>query len=80
MTPFNPRRLRFGAPAEADQGNDLPTPALVRSRARRALGIAEAAGLLAHLPGPGESLHVCTSRSTCPTCSTTCSNAGPRAA
>jgi hypothetical protein len=63
MTQFNSRRLRFGAPAEADQGNDLPTPALVRSRARRALGIAEAASLLAHLPAPNESLHVvCTSR------------------
>jgi hypothetical protein len=63
MTQFNPRRLRFGAAAESDSGNDLPTPALVRSRARRALGIAEAAGLLAYLPGPGESLHVvCTSR------------------
>jgi hypothetical protein len=59
---FNPNRLRFGAPAESEEGG-LPTPALVRSKARRALGIAEAAALLAHLPQPGESLHVvCTSR------------------
>ena len=59
---FNPKRLRFGvAAAEEDAG--LPTPALVRSKARRALGIAEAAGLLSALPQPGESLHVlCTSR------------------
>jgi hypothetical protein len=62
---FNPRKLRFGAPAGSDDTDvdGLPTPALVRSKARRALGIAEAAGLLQHLPQPGESLHVvCTSR------------------
>jgi hypothetical protein len=62
---FNPRKLRFGAPAAVDDAavDGLPTPALVKSKARRALGIAEAGALLAHLPEPGESLHVvCTSR------------------
>jgi hypothetical protein len=65
MHRFRPDRIRFGAPpgVVGTEADGLPTPALVRSRARRALGIAEAAGLLAHLPEPGESLHVvCTSR------------------
>jgi hypothetical protein len=65
MARFNAKRLAFGVPpaSDADEADGLPTPALVRSRARRALGIAEAAGLLAHLPAPGESLHVlCTAR------------------
>jgi hypothetical protein len=63
---FAVRKLNFGArPGAGDDeaADGLPTPALVKSKARRALGIAEAAGLLAHLPEPGESLHVvCTSR------------------
>jgi hypothetical protein len=63
VTRFSPQRLRFGAPAGNEDGGGLPTPALVKAKARRALAIAEAAGLLAHLPQPGESLHVvCTSR------------------
>jgi hypothetical protein len=65
MPRFRLNRIRFGAPPGSDdaEADGLPTPALVKSKARRALGIAEAAGLLAHLPGPGESLHVvCTSR------------------
>jgi hypothetical protein len=65
MARFNPKRLAFAAPAQADadEADGLPTPALVKSKARRALGIAEAAELLAHLPAPGESLHVlCTAR------------------
>jgi hypothetical protein len=57
---FQPRKLRFGAPASADDADadGLPTPALVKSKARRALGIAQAAELLQHLPDVGESLHV----------------------
>jgi hypothetical protein len=64
MARFSPQRLAFGTPApDADEADGLPTPKLVRSKARRALGIAEAAALLAHLPQPGESLHVlCTAR------------------
>jgi hypothetical protein len=63
VTRFSPQRLRFGAPAGNEDGGGLPTPALVKAKARRALAIAEAAGLLAHLPQPGESLHVlCTAR------------------
>ena len=65
MARFDPRRLAFGAPAraEADEADGLPTPKLVKAKARRAQGIAEAAALLAHLPGEGESLHVlCTAR------------------
>jgi hypothetical protein len=49
--------------AEDDNGDGLPTPARVRLAARRAAGIAEAKAVLAHLPGPGESLHaLCTAR------------------
>ncbi len=64
---FQARKIRFGPAAingnGDDEGADLPRPALVRLRARRAAGIREAADTLAHLPGPGESLHaICTSR------------------
>jgi hypothetical protein len=61
---FTVRKLNFGGrPGDAEDADRLPTPALVRSKARRALGIAQAAELLQHLPEPGESLHVvCTSR------------------
>jgi hypothetical protein len=62
---FTARRVAFGAPArgDTDDADGLPTPVLVKSKARRALGIAEAGALLAHLPEPGESLHVvCTAR------------------
>jgi hypothetical protein len=63
MARFNAPRLRFGAVKESESPDGLPTPALVKSKARRALAIAEAAALLEHLPQPGESLHVvCTSR------------------
>ena len=57
---FQPRRIRFGTkPADADDEDDftLPRPALVKLKARRQAGIKEAADTLAHLPGPGESLH-----------------------
>jgi hypothetical protein len=53
---FRPQR-RFGA-AEHAQPDDTPTPALTRASARRALAVAQAAELLAHLPAPGEALHV----------------------
>src|SRR5262249_38785546 len=44
-------------------GTGLPTPARVKLAARRVAGLAEARDVLAHLPGPGESLHaVCTAR------------------
>lgn len=60
---FTVRRIRFGRPpADPDDDDDaeadgLPTPRLVRLRTRRAAGIREAKETLAHLPGPGESLH-----------------------
>src|SRR5262249_6537397 len=64
---FSARRLPFGRPPGADDvdddGTGLPTPARVKLAARRAAGLAEARDVLAHLPGPGESLHaVCTAR------------------
>jgi hypothetical protein len=61
---FSVRRVHFGRPAvEDDNGEGLPTPARVKLAARRAAGIAEAKAVLAHLPGPGESLHaLCTAR------------------
>jgi hypothetical protein len=59
MPRFTVRRIRFGHHVrdEDDEGEGLPRPALVRLQARRAAGIAEAKETLAHLPGPGESLH-----------------------
>jgi hypothetical protein len=57
---FAPRRLPFGRSPGDDEGDDgtgLPRPALVKLAARRAAGLAEARDALAHLPGPGESLH-----------------------
>jgi len=65
MARFGIRRVPFGRrpAADDDDGAGLPRPALVRLQARRAAGIAEAGQTLAHLPGPGESLHaLCTSR------------------
>jgi hypothetical protein len=66
MAKFTVRRVRFSRrPDDAadDDGEGLPTPARVRLAARRAAGIAEAKAVLAHLPGPGESLHaLCTAR------------------
>ena len=57
---FEVNRFRFGTPPKEEDEHDgqgLPTPKLVRLRARRAAGIAEAKGVLTDLPGPGESLH-----------------------
>jgi hypothetical protein len=64
MARFSVRRVHFGKRSEDDDnGEGLPTPARVRLAARRAAGIAEAKAVLAHLPGPGESLHaLCTAR------------------
>ena len=65
MARFNVRKPHFGRrpDAEGDDGEGLPTPARVKLAVRRAAGIAEAKAVLAHLPGPGESLHaVCTAR------------------
>ncbi|HEX5273160.1 MAG TPA: hypothetical protein VFW33_21840 [Gemmataceae bacterium] len=66
MAKFSVRRVHFGHRPDADvddNGEGLPTPARVRLAARRAAGIAEAKAVLAHLPGPGESLHaLCTAR------------------
>jgi hypothetical protein len=63
---FTPRKLRFGpGPVDDDDLDDqaLPTPRLVRLKARRTAGIAEAQRVLEHMPGPGEALHVvCSSR------------------
>jgi len=59
---FTVRRVRFGRPpaADDDEALDLPRPLLLRSQARRAAGIREAADTLAQLPAPGESLHCVT--------------------
>jgi hypothetical protein len=61
MARFISRRIAFGRPpADDDQddtGEGLPTPKLLRLRARRQAGIAEAEQILAVIPGPGESLH-----------------------
>jgi hypothetical protein len=57
---FLVRRTPFGRPPGAgdeDDGAGLRAPARVRLAARRAAAIAEADETLAHLPGPGESLH-----------------------
>jgi hypothetical protein len=59
---FSPRKLHFGDrakddDADQDEGAGLPTPRLLKLRARRAAGIHEARDVLAHLPEPGESLH-----------------------
>jgi hypothetical protein len=43
---------------EEDGGEGLPKPLTVRAAARRAAGIKEAAEALAHLPAPGESVHL----------------------
>src|SRR5262249_48993424 len=65
MARFTVRRLHFGQ-RKGDDGGDgagMPTPTRVKLAARRAAGIAEAKAVLAHLPGPGESLHaLCTAR------------------
>jgi hypothetical protein len=59
MGKFDVRRVHFGDQREEgdDEGEGLPKPALIRLQARRAAGIREAKETLAHLPGPGESLH-----------------------
>lgn len=58
MARFSVRRLHFGDQRDAaDDGADLPRPALVRLQARRTAGIREAKEVLANLPRPGESLH-----------------------
>jgi len=64
MARFTARRVPFGRAADDDDnGEGLPTPTRVKLAARRAAGIAEAAAVLEHLPGPGESLHaICTAR------------------
>ncbi len=57
---FTTSKLQFGAApgSEADEGDGLPTPKLVKLKARRLAGIREAAACIAALPGPCESLHV----------------------
>jgi hypothetical protein len=65
MGRFSPARVHFGRrpAADGDEGDGLPKPLTTRAALRRAAGIGEAAEALAHLPGPGESLHcVCTAR------------------
>ncbi len=65
MARFAVRKTVFGRRPldDEDNGEGLPTPARIRLAARRAAGIKEASEVLAHLPGPGESLHaICTAR------------------
>jgi hypothetical protein len=65
MARFSANKLHFGDAKAGpdDDGEGLPTPVLVRLKARRAAGIAEARAVLANLPGECESLHcVCTAR------------------
>ena len=61
MAKFTPRRVPFGRPPTAgeddDIGEGLPTPKLLKLKARRVAGIAEAKQVLSVLPAPGESLH-----------------------
>jgi hypothetical protein len=63
---FSPTRQHFGKrpdTVEEDNGDGLPTPAIIKLKARRILGIKEAAATLSRLPEPGESLHaLCTAR------------------
>jgi hypothetical protein len=57
---FRPARVHFGdrpPDDEDDDGTGLPTPIRTKAHARRMAGIREAKKVLAHLPGPGESLH-----------------------
>jgi hypothetical protein len=62
---FEPSSLRFGQPAEQDEDDldtaGLPLPTQIRLRARRMAAIAEAKGILEHLPEPGCSTHAITS-------------------
>jgi hypothetical protein len=55
---FAVSRVPFGRAAQQQPGDDTPAPLTTRARARRALAVAQAAELLAHLPTPGEALHV----------------------
>ncbi len=60
MARFSPARVHFGdRPPDdfEDDGTGLPAPIRTRATARRTAGIREAKEVLAHLPGPGESLH-----------------------
>jgi hypothetical protein len=57
---FQPTKLNFDGTAGAgpDEADGLPSPKLVKLKARRLAGIKEASQCLANLPGPCESLHV----------------------
>ena len=57
---FSPARVHFGRTTPddfADDGTGLPVPIRTKAAVRRTAGIREARQVLAHLPGPGESLH-----------------------
>ncbi len=61
MGRFTVRKLPFGRRHDEDgddDGQGLPTPHRLKLAARRTAGIAEAAAVLLHLPGPSESTHL----------------------
>ncbi len=66
MATFTPFRVPFGRqkpPEGEDDCEGLPRPMTFKAKARRAVGIKEAADVLAILPAAGESLHaICTAR------------------
>ncbi|MCC6419523.1 MAG: hypothetical protein IT429_14920 [Gemmataceae bacterium] len=63
MARFSTRPNPFGRPApsakddDADNGEGLPSPKLLKLLDRRRAGVREARDVLASLPAPGESLH-----------------------
>ncbi len=61
---FDAKPIQFGARLnKGDDGKGLPEPFILKLQARRPAAFSEARGVLATIPGPGESLHaLCTAR------------------